>query len=80
MDAQEQEKKLKLMKFWLVGTFAILFAAFTFYFGVVAKVLGVVANTGGSVFGNMYYWLFIAIIAVLTVAVWFGYKSYLNKK
>ncbi len=80
MDAQEKEKKLDLMRFWLVGTFAILFAAFTFYFGVLANAFGLAFNVGGSVFANVYYWVLVAIIAVLCAVAWYIYKSYLDKK
>ncbi len=80
MDAQEKEKKLKLMRFWLVGTFAIFFAAITIYFGALAQVVGVVVNANNSIFTNLYYWIFIIILALLCVGAWYIYKKYLDKK
>lgn len=80
MDAQEKEKKLKLMKFWLFGTFGIVFAAFTVYFGGLVAVVGGATGFDASIFASANYWLFIAVTAILCVGVWYGYKSYLNKK
>ena len=65
------EDKLRMMRFWLFGTFVILFAAITAYFGYIA---------GLAIFKNLYYWIFIVVAAVLCVAGFYIYKSYLGKK
>ncbi|MDP3184567.1 MAG: hypothetical protein Q8M58_04785 [Anaerolineales bacterium] len=68
----DTEKKLKLMRFWLVGVFAILFAGlFAFFYmwsaGVMSFALGAV-------------WRFWLISAVLCVAAYYFYKWYLGRK
>jgi magnesium-transporting ATPase (P-type) len=65
------ENKLKMMRFWLFGTFVILFAAITVYFGYIQ---------GISVFTNLYYWIFIVVALVLCVAGFYIYKGYLGRK
>jgi len=80
MDAQEKEKKLKLMRFWLFGAFAIFFAALTIYFGTIMTALGVAVNVDISVFKNLYYWVLIAVIALACVGAWYFYKWYINRK
>ena len=64
-------KKLKLMRYWLLGANAIVFAAVTtalylFTFGSIWK-----AVTNG--------WLVWGSAIVLGVAVYFGYKAYLDR-
>ena len=80
MDPQEKEKKLKLMKFWLFGAFAIFFAAITIYFGTIAKALGVLVAASASVFTSIYYWIMIAVIAIACIGAWYLYKLYISKK
>ena len=65
------DKKLKLMKFWLFGTFVILFAAITIYMGMFA---------GISLFAEWRYWLVMVIAAVLSIGSFFLYQGMLNKK
>jgi len=80
MDPQEKEKKLRLMKFWLFGAFAIFFAAITIYFGTIAKALGVLIAANASVFTNIYYWILIAVIAIACIGAWYLYKLYIGRK
>ncbi len=80
MDAQEKEKKLKLMRFWLFGTFVIFFAGVTVYFGVIAQAVGVIIDTNISIFTNMYYWVFVVVLALLCVGAWYIYKWYLGRQ
>ena len=80
MDAQEKEKKLKLMRFWLFGTFVIFFAAMTVYFGTITQAVGIAFGTGSSIFTNMYYWIFVVVLALLCVGAWYIYKWYLGRK
>ncbi len=69
MDAKE--KKIKLMRYWLFGTFIILFAAISLYFGYIV---------GTAIFTNMIYWLWIVLAAVLCVIGFYFYKWYLGRK
>ena len=68
----DNEKKLKLMRFWLFGTFVIVFAALTafLYFPTLGNILWAVQ-------AGLPIWL---LTAVLCVAVYFGYKWYLGRK
>ena len=83
MGEQEKEKKLRLMRFWLFGAFAIIFAAVTVYFGAIAQVFGLVINKSPSplaVFTNVGYWVFIVVLALLCVGAWYLYKWYLERQ
>ena len=71
MDPQEKEKKIKLMRFWLFGLFAIVFAGFTIYFGMLV---------GTALFAQLRYWLAIGAAAVICVAGFYFYKWYLGRK
>jgi len=66
-----EDKKLKLMKFWLFGTFIILVAAFTVYMGMFA---------GLAIFAEWRYWLVVVIAAVLSIGSFFLYQGLINKK
>jgi uncharacterized membrane protein YvlD (DUF360 family) len=66
-----EDKKLKLMKFWLFGTFVILVAAITVYMGMFA---------GMAVFSQWQYWLVVVIAAVLSIGSFFLYQGLINKK
>lgn len=68
----EKNKMLRLMKFWLFGTFVIIFAASTIY---VASVFG----TGLLIFRELNYWLAMIGAAVLCV-IWFYVYKYLIEK
>lgn len=67
----DDEKKLKLMRFWLFGTFVIIFSAATVYVG---------QFTGMAIFTDWRYWASLIITAVLCVVVFFIYKAVLDKK
>jgi hypothetical protein len=69
----EKEKKLKLMKFWIFGTFLIIIVAATIY-------VGVALGTGTAIFGQLYYWLAVVASAVLCVLFYFGYSKFLDRK
>jgi uncharacterized membrane protein YvlD (DUF360 family) len=66
-----EDKKLKLMKFWLFGTFVIVIAAVTIYLGMFA---------GLSLFSEWRYWLVVVIAAVLSIGSFFLYQGIQNKK
>ena len=80
MDAQEKEKKLKLMRYWLFGAFAIFFAAVTVYFGMIAQAFGLIINESTSIFTSIHYWIFMAILALLCVGAFYFYKWYIERK
>jgi amino acid transporter len=65
------EKKLKLMKFWLVGVFAILFAGLFGFFYTLSR------SVGGAV---MYAWPSWLITAVLCVGAYYFYKWFIGRK
>ncbi len=67
----DKQKMLKLMRFWLFGTFIIVFAAVTLYAGL---------WTGTAIFGQMNYWLIIVLTAILCVVAYYIYKGYLDKQ
>ena len=71
--SDEKTKMLNLMKFWLFGTFIIIFTAATVFVG---KVMG----TGLLILRELYYWLAMIIAAALCVACYYGYKWWLNRK
>jgi hypothetical protein len=68
----DKEKMLRLMRFWLFGTFLIIFAAATVY-------IGGVLGTGLKIFGELNYWLTMLIAAVLSFAAYYLYKWYLGR-
>lgn len=73
MDANNKEKMLKLMRFWLFGTFVIVFTASTLY-------VGYALQTGLLIFRELNYWLAIIITAALSVGWYFLYKWYLDRQ
>ena len=68
---KDKESMLKLMRFWLFGTFIILFAAVTIYVGMM---------TGMAILGQFQFWLAFIIAAVLCIVWYYIYKGYLDKK
>jgi len=76
---KDKEKKLKMMRFWLVGAFAILFAAITLFGGYVFTAIGVFTSMSVSIFSSVQYWIFVVATAVLCVAAYYVYKWYLGK-
>ncbi len=69
---QDKEKMLKLMRFWLFGTFLIVFVAAIIF-------VGGALGTGVAILGQFNFWLAFIIAAVLCVAAYYGYKWYLDK-
>ena len=82
MDAQEKEKKLRLMRFWLFGAFAIFFVAVTVYFGAIAQAVGLIVNDPSvfAVFKNVGYWIFVVVLALLCVSAFYIYKWYIGRQ
>jgi hypothetical protein len=71
MDEQEKTKRLNLMRYWLFGTFVIVFAALTAYTGMLG--LGMQSLlVGPIVFGvPAPIW---AIVGILCILFYYGYK------
>ncbi len=68
----EKEKMLNLMRFWLFGTFLIIWVAATLYLGVVVGL--------GSLLSMSAYWISILLAAVFCVISYYIYKWYLDKQ
>ena len=68
-----KEDMLKLMRFWLFGTFLIVFTAVTIY-------IGGALGTGLAIFRELYFWLSVVIALVLCVVWYLFYKWYLDRK
>ncbi|HQN44047.1 MAG TPA: hypothetical protein PLA25_07925 [Anaerolineaceae bacterium] len=66
----EDKKLLNLMRFWLFGTFLIVFVASTVY-------LGLFVNVWEALKSSFPIW---GITAVLCVALYFVYKWILGRK
>ncbi len=69
----DKTTKLKLMRFWLFGTFIIIFAAATVY-------VGGAVGAGLSILSELNYWLAMLVAALLCVAWYYIYKWYLNRQ
>lgn len=69
----DKQSLLRLMRFWLFGTFVIIFTAVTIY-------VGGALGTGLLIFRELYFWLAIVLTAVLCVVWYFIYKWYLDRK
>ena len=69
----DKEKMLGLMRFWLFGTFIIIFAATTVY-------LGAAAQTGLLLLQQPNFWVSMVVTAALCVAWYFVYKWYLDRQ
>lgn len=68
----EKDKLIKLMRFWLFGTFIIVFAATFMYAGLFAN-----RNWGLALKTSLPVW---GVTAVLCVVWYFVYKAYADKK
>lgn len=66
----EKQKLLNLMRFWLFGTFVIVFAATVVY-------TGLFLNWSVALLTSLPVW---GITAVLCVVWYFAYKWYLDRK
>jgi hypothetical protein len=69
----EKEKQLNLMRYWMFGTYVIIFAATAVYFG------GAV-GFGLLVLKDMNFWLAFLLAAVFTVLWYHVYKWIINRK
>jgi membrane protein DedA with SNARE-associated domain len=72
-ELMDKDKKLKLMNFWIFGSYVIVWASSTIY-------IGSVVGTSTAIFGEMRYWITIIISALLCVVWAYGYKKYLDRK
>lgn len=70
---KDKEKMLQLMRFWLFGTFLIIFVAALVF-------LGGAMGTGLMILGQFNFWLAFIIAAILCVVWYYVYKWYLEKK
>lgn len=68
---EHKTKMLNLMRYWLFGTFIIVFAAVTVYAGMIV---------GLAILRELNYWLIIGTTAGLCVVWYFGYQRWLNRK
>ncbi len=70
--SEENTKLLNLMRFWLFGTFVIVWAAITVYIGMFTNQNWLMAlRAGFPIWG---------IVAVLCLVCYYGYKMYLGRK
>ncbi len=69
----EKDNKLKLMRFWIFGTFIIVVASVTIY-------MGSIVGTGTAIFREMRYWIAIIVSALLCCIWYYGYHKYLGRK
>ena len=69
----EKDNKLKMMRFWIFGTFIIIMTGVTIY-------IGSVVGTSTAIFGEMRFWIAIFVSAILCVLGYFAYDKYLDRK
>lgn len=69
---KDQEKMLRMMRFWLFGTFLIVFVAALVY-------VGGALGTGLLILGKLNFWLAFIIAAILCVVWYYIYKWYLGR-
>ncbi len=70
MKKLDNTKLLGLMRYWLFGTFIIVFAAITIY-------IGLFVGWQNALLGGLPIW---GITGLLCIAAYFGYKWYLTRK
>lgn len=68
----EKAKMLGLMRYWLFGTFVIVWTAATVY-------VGAAVGTGLAIFRELNYWIAIVVAAALCVGAYFLYKWWLSR-
>lgn len=68
----EKEKMLKLMRYWLFGTFVIVFAALVTYVGLFAD-----RNVWLAITASFPIW---GLTGVLCAIIYFVYKWILNRR
>lgn len=70
--SEENTKLLNLMRFWLFGTFIIVWAAITMYIGMFTNQDWLMALRAGlPIWGT---------VAALCIVFYYGYKMYLGRK
>jgi hypothetical protein len=70
--SEEKTKLLNLMKFWLFGTFVIVWAAITLYIGLfTSRDWWMAIRSGFPIWG---------IVGALCILFYFGYRMYLTRK
>ena len=70
--SEENTKLLNLMRFWLFGTFIIVWAAITMYIGMFTNQDWLMALRAGlPIWGT---------VAVFCIVFYYGYKMYLGRK
>ena len=69
----DQDKMLRMMRFWLFGTFLIIFVAALIY-------IGGALGTGLLVLTQPMFWVTFLVVAVLCVVWYYVYKWYLGRK
>jgi len=71
--SEEKDGRLRVIRFWLIGVFLIIIAAYI--------TLGFVFQAAGLLlFAELYYWLGL-IFTILLILVWyFIYKWYLGRE
>ena len=67
----ERETKLNLMRYWIFGTFVIIWTSALIFVG---SVLG----TGTAIFWEINFWISFIISAVLCILVYIGYTKILD--
>jgi uncharacterized RDD family membrane protein YckC len=68
---KDKKKALNLMRFWLFGTFVIVFAAITMYIGMFTNQDWMMAlRAGFPIWG---------IVGVLSIVWYFGYKFWISR-
>ena len=74
MAQNDTEKRLKLMRFWLIGIFIIVFAGTSIFSGYIGSIIG------SPIGGMLVSWPIWLVTAVLALAVYFGYKYWIGRK
>jgi len=72
MNNDEKAKMLRLMRFWLFGTFILIFTAATLYTGVATQ-------TGLAILTQPNYWYAMVITLLLCVGAYYLYRKYLDR-
>ncbi|MEK6222599.1 MAG: hypothetical protein N2D54_10185 [Chloroflexota bacterium] len=79
----DNEKKLSMMRFWLIGTIVIVIAMVSTAAYFLTDTMGNLADNPGqgmAVFSTPQYWITVAIAIVLSVVWYFIYKGILGKQ
>jgi len=68
---EAKQRRLRLMRFWLFGTFVIVWGAITAYLGLFT------GNPVGAVVAGLPIWGMVGVVAIL---LYFGYRAWLNRQ